>query len=135
MDYDEIDYEVEDHILTITLDRPDQLNAFTVKMQRQLVDAFDRADADDDVRVIIVTGRGRGFCAGADLSMGAEAFDTGAQAKLVGVSEADAIKASGSSSASARSNASTSWRCIFTVNALSWSGRSSVMVRMWSSTS
>ena len=99
MDYDEIDYEVEDHILTITLDRPDQLNAFTVKMQRQLVDAFDRADADDDVRVIIVTARGRAFCAGADLSMGAEAFDTGAQAKAVGVSEADAVKASGSTSA------------------------------------
>lgn len=99
MEYDEIDYEVHDHVLTLTLDRPDQLNAFTVKMQRQLIDAFDRADADDDIRVIIVTGRGRGFCAGADLSMGAAAFDTAAQAEKLGISEAAAVEASGSSSA------------------------------------
>jgi enoyl-CoA hydratase/carnithine racemase len=77
MAYEEIAYEVDDGLLTITLDRPDQLNAFTVTMLRELVDAFDRADADDDVRAIVVTGRGRAFCAGADLSAGATAFDYG----------------------------------------------------------
>jgi len=81
MDYDEIAYEVADRVLTITLDRPERLNAFTVSMQRQMVDAFDRADADDDVRAIIVTGRGRGFCAGADLSAGSDTFDADAAAE------------------------------------------------------
>lgn len=75
MEYEHIAYEIDDRVLTITLDRPDQLNAFTVRMQHELCDALDRADADDDVRAVIVTGRGRGFCAGADLSMGAETFD------------------------------------------------------------
>src|SRR5690242_11459357 len=98
MDYDQIAYEVDDRILTITLDRPDRLNAFTVPMQRQLVDAFDRADADDDVRAIIVTGRGRGFCAGADLSSGSDTFDAGAQAGKAGVGEVEAIASTGSSS-------------------------------------
>lgn len=78
MTYTEIDYEVADRIATITLDRPDKLNAFTVTMFKELIDAFDRIDLDDDVRAVIVTGRGRGFCAGADLSMGAETFDTSA---------------------------------------------------------
>jgi enoyl-CoA hydratase/carnithine racemase len=96
VEYQEIQYEVEDRVLTLTLDRPDALNAFTVTMQRELVDAFDRADADDDVRAIIVTGQGRGFCAGADLSMGAATFDTGAAADAAGVSEADVVAASGS---------------------------------------
>ena len=77
MGYEEISYEVDDGLLTITLDRPDQLNAFTVTMMRELLDAFDRADADDDVRAVVVTGRGRAFCAGADLSAGATAFDHG----------------------------------------------------------
>lgn len=59
--------EVADRIMTITLNRPDRLNAFTPRMATDLVRALDRADADDDVRVVIVTGAGRGFCAGADL--------------------------------------------------------------------
>jgi enoyl-CoA hydratase/carnithine racemase len=75
MGYEQIAYELEDGLLTLTLDRPDHLNAFTVTMLRELLDAFDRADADDAVRVVVVTGRGRAFCAGADLSAGATAFD------------------------------------------------------------
>ena len=75
MAYEHISYDVADGVLTITLDRPEQLNAFTGTMQNELIDACDRADADDNVRVIIVTGRGRGFCAGADLSGGPATFD------------------------------------------------------------
>jgi enoyl-CoA hydratase/carnithine racemase len=74
MDYEQILYSVDDHVATITLNRPDQLNAFTGRMMYELVDAFDRIDADDDVRVVIVTGAGRGFCAGADLSSGGDTF-------------------------------------------------------------
>ncbi|MDQ1695951.1 MAG: hypothetical protein QOJ03_1304 [Frankiaceae bacterium] len=74
-DYDEIGYDVSDGILTITLHRPDQLNAFTPVMKDELCDAFDRVDADDDVRVVVVTGAGRAFCAGADLSAGGDTFD------------------------------------------------------------
>lgn len=74
--YAQIDYEVDrQRVVTITLDRPERLNAFTPQMFRELMDAFDRADADDDVRAVIVTGRGRAFCAGADLSLGAQTFD------------------------------------------------------------
>lgn len=74
--YTQIDYELDDQrVVTITLDRPDKLNAFNPHMFRELMDAFDRADADDDVRAVIVTGRGRAFCAGADLSLGAQTFD------------------------------------------------------------
>ena len=64
-----------DGVLTITLDRPDRLNAFTTRMMHELIDAFDRADADDAVRAIIVTGAGRAFCAGADLGGGGDTFD------------------------------------------------------------
>ena len=77
MDYSDILYDVDDHVATITLNRPDQLNAFTNTMVREMIDAFNRADNDDDVRVVIVTGAGRGFCAGADLSSGAETFAKG----------------------------------------------------------
>jgi enoyl-CoA hydratase/carnithine racemase len=77
MEYQQITYEVADHIATITLNRPDQLNAFTGLMMREIIDAFDRTDADDDVRAVIVTGAGRGFCAGADLSGGGETFSRG----------------------------------------------------------
>lgn len=75
MNYEQILYHVEDNILTITLNRPDKLNAFTNVMLHELVDALDRADADDDVKAIIFTGAGRGYCAGADLSAGSGAFD------------------------------------------------------------
>lgn len=75
MDYEQIRYVVADHIATLTLDRPDKLNAYSVLMMEEMIDAFDRADADDDVRAVIVTGTGRAFCAGADLEMGAKVFD------------------------------------------------------------
>jgi enoyl-CoA hydratase/carnithine racemase len=75
MAYETISYDVEDRVLTVTLDRPEKLNAFNPTMCAEMIDAFDRADADDDIRAIIVTGRGRGFCAGADLSSGSGAFD------------------------------------------------------------
>jgi enoyl-CoA hydratase/carnithine racemase len=77
MEYQQITYQVADRIATITLNRPDQLNAFTGLMMREIIDAFDQVDADDDVRVVIVTGAGRGFCAGADLSGGGETFSRG----------------------------------------------------------
>ncbi|MFJ8996178.1 enoyl-CoA hydratase-related protein [Streptomyces sp. NPDC102279] len=66
-EYENIRYEVSEGIATITLDRPDRLNAFTRAMGREINAAFDTADADDNVRVVILTGAGRGFCAGADL--------------------------------------------------------------------
>src|SRR3954471_17197407 len=75
MDFSEIRYEVADGVLTITLNRPDRLNAFTPTMMSELIEAFDAADHDDDVRAVIVTGEGRGFCAGADLARGGETFD------------------------------------------------------------
>ena len=80
MSYTEIAYEVADGVATITLDRPERLNAFTTTMQRELVAAFDEVDADDGVRAVIVTGRGRAFCAGADLGGGGATFDATAHA-------------------------------------------------------
>ncbi len=77
--YEQIIYEVSDGVLTITLNRPDKLNAFTHTMMSEMIDAFDRADADDDIRAIIVTGAGRAFCAGADLSSGGNTFDSDAR--------------------------------------------------------
>ena len=76
MDYEQILYDVDEKILTITLNRPEKLNAYTGTMQAEIIDALDRADADDDVKAIIFTGAGRGFCAGADLSAGGKTFDS-----------------------------------------------------------
>ena len=73
--FTQISYDVDDRVATITLDRPDRLNAFTPTMARELIAAYDRADADDAVRAIVLTGRGRGFCAGADLGRGGASFD------------------------------------------------------------
>jgi enoyl-CoA hydratase/carnithine racemase len=73
-DYRTLDWSVADRILTLTLDRPDQLNAFTVTMAEELVDAFGRASADDEVAAVVVTGRGRAFCAGMDLSADGNVF-------------------------------------------------------------
>jgi enoyl-CoA hydratase/carnithine racemase len=74
--YEHILCDVEDGIMQITLNRPDKLNAYTATMGAELARAFDAADVDDAVRVVLVTGAGRGFCAGADMSAGAGAFDT-----------------------------------------------------------
>src|SRR5256885_12491096 len=73
--WEQIRYDVTDGVLTITLHRPDKLNAFTATMAGELIAAFDAADDDDDVRVVVVTGAGRAFCAGADLSGGGDTFD------------------------------------------------------------
>jgi enoyl-CoA hydratase/carnithine racemase len=75
MDYQQILYAVDAGILTLTLNRPERLNAFTARMMHELLDAFERADADDAVRAVIVTGAGRAFCAGADLGSGGGTFD------------------------------------------------------------
>jgi enoyl-CoA hydratase/carnithine racemase len=80
--YEQILYAVEDGIATITLNRPEKLNAFTNAMRLELIAAFDQVDADDAVRAVIVTGAGRAFCAGADLSGGATTFDYAARGAI-----------------------------------------------------
>jgi enoyl-CoA hydratase/carnithine racemase len=77
--FETIRLEVEDGIATLTLNRPDKLNAFNTQMMQEMIAAFDQTDADDSVRVVIVTGAGRAFCAGADLSAGAATFDYSAR--------------------------------------------------------
>jgi enoyl-CoA hydratase/carnithine racemase len=75
MSYEQILTSVDDGVLTITLNRPERLNAWTQTMGAELIAAFDAADADDAVRAIVITGAGRGFCAGADLGAGGATFD------------------------------------------------------------
>jgi enoyl-CoA hydratase/carnithine racemase len=75
LDFEQIAIDLDDRVLTITLNRPERLNAWTETMCRELIAAFDRADTDDEVRAVVVTGAGRGFCAGADLAGGGETFD------------------------------------------------------------
>src|SRR5690348_6939838 len=74
MEFEQITTDLTDHVLTITLNRPDRLNAWTQTMFSELMEAFDRADADDEVKAIIVTGAGRAFCAGADLERGGDTW-------------------------------------------------------------
>ena len=73
--YETLLLDVQDGIATVTLNRPEKMNAFTTQMRDDLVAAFDATDADDAVRVVIITGAGRAFCAGADLSSGGKTFD------------------------------------------------------------
>src|SRR5215212_223652 len=73
--FETITLDVEDGVALLTLNRPDKLNAFNTQMMRDMIAAFDATDADDAVRAVIVTGAGRGFCAGADLSAGGATFD------------------------------------------------------------
>jgi len=80
MPYETILTDLAENIFTITINRPDKLNALNLTMIRELLDAFDQADADDAVRAVIVTGAGRAFCAGADLSLGGGTFDREARA-------------------------------------------------------
>jgi enoyl-CoA hydratase/carnithine racemase len=68
-------YDVTDHIATITLNRPERMNAFTAEMRDDLIAAFDKTDADDNVKAVIVTGAGKAFCAGADLGSGGNTFN------------------------------------------------------------
>jgi enoyl-CoA hydratase/carnithine racemase len=86
----DIAVDIADRVMTITLDRPDRLNAFTVTMQREMCAAFDQADEDPDVRAVVVTGRGRGFCAGADLEAGGSSFDVDAGSTATGSGDARA---------------------------------------------
>ncbi len=72
-------YAVQDGVATITLNRPERMNAFTAQMRDDIISALDAADADDDVRAVIFTGAGRAFCAGADLSSGGQTFDYAAR--------------------------------------------------------
>ncbi|WP_415356225.1 crotonase/enoyl-CoA hydratase family protein [Halioglobus sp. Uisw_031] len=74
MSYNTLRYETADCILTLTLNRPEHLNAFTVEMGHELIEAFNRASSDDDVRAIVVTGQGKAFCAGMDLSVDGNVF-------------------------------------------------------------
>lgn len=74
MAYETLLWQVEERVLTLTLSRPDQLNAFTVQMAHELIDAFERASEDDDVGAVVVTGAGRAFCAGMDLSSSGNVF-------------------------------------------------------------
>lgn len=73
--FETLRYEVADRVATITLDRPDKLNAYNTTMMAELVAAFDRTDADDDVGCVLITGAGRAFCSGADISGGNAAFE------------------------------------------------------------
>ncbi|XVQ12705.1 crotonase/enoyl-CoA hydratase family protein [Spirillospora sp. CA-255316] len=75
MSYTQIEYGVQDGIATVTLNRPDRMNAYTNRMRRETLDVLDRIDADDDVRAVVFTGAGRAFCAGADLGGGGGSFD------------------------------------------------------------
>lgn len=73
--FETIKLDVANGVATLTLNRPDRMNAFTDQMVRDMIAAFDQTDANDDVRVVIVTGAGRAFCAGADLGGGGATFD------------------------------------------------------------
>lgn len=105
----EIEYTVDDGVATIVLDRPDRLNAFTATMAGELIAAFDASDADDAVRAVIVTGRGRGFCAGADLGRGGSTFDAtdvDRAAERADVGEIGGVKRDGGGTVSLRIAAS-----------------------------
>lgn len=84
MAYSTLEFSIEDGVALIRLNRPDAMNAFTAEMGAEIADAFDRTDADPAISAVVVTGAGRAFCAGADLSLGAETFNAVAQAQAGG---------------------------------------------------
>ncbi len=82
LEFEQIKLDVDDHIATLTLNRPERLNAFTREMMAEIIAAFDHIDSNDDIRVVVVTGAGRGFCAGAELGdAGGDTFDAGARGR------------------------------------------------------
>lgn len=85
MSYETLLCEVRDHILTITLNRPDRMNAFTTPMAHEVIDALSSANDNDDVRAIVFTGAGRAYCAGADLGSGSKTFDYGEASETVDI--------------------------------------------------
>lgn len=85
--YETITLSIANNVATLTLNRPDRMNAFTEQMAREMIAAFDATDANDDVRVVIVTGAGRAFCAGADLGAGGATFDYEKRLAARGVEE------------------------------------------------
>ncbi len=95
VEFKEIKLEISDRIATITLNRPDKLNAFTGIMAHEVISAFDATDANDEVRAVIVTGAGRGFCAGADLSRGSGTFDAGSAGDNPGTEDPSRIRDGG----------------------------------------
>lgn len=116
MDTTRIRYDVHDGVATITLARPDLLNVFDVPMMREMIAALDEVDADDAVRAVVVTGDGRAFCAGADLSAGGDSFDyeTVASAAKVRSSRSSSRRSNGSDGRAATASCVTAagfWRC------------------------
>src|SRR5271170_6401043 len=91
-------YQVDDRVATVTLNRPDKLNAWTAVMEREVRAAMEEADKDENVRVIVLTGAGRGFCAGADMSL----LSTVAEKGLDEARRAQAVQPTGSSAKGAR---------------------------------
>ncbi|MDT0582130.1 MULTISPECIES: crotonase/enoyl-CoA hydratase family protein [Alteromonadaceae] len=93
MQYNTIEYTVKDLILTLSLNRPEQMNAFTVEMANELIHAFNRASDDDEVSAIVVTGNGRAFCAGMDLTREGNVFglDESQQPSLDDMQQSDRL--------------------------------------------
>ncbi len=89
-DFEQIKLEVADHVATLTLNRPERLNAFTQQMMNEVIAAFDHIDANDDIRAVVVTGAGRGFCAGAELGdAGGDTFNAGSRGRDASVINRD----------------------------------------------
>jgi enoyl-CoA hydratase/carnithine racemase len=89
MGYETLLTEVEGGVMTITMNRPDRMNAFTERMMLEWLDVLDAVDGDDAIRAVIVTGAGRGFCAGADLEAGGGTFDSGGEGGAPGATPRD----------------------------------------------
>ncbi len=100
--FETITLEVKDNIATITLNRPERMNAFNLTMKDELIAAFDQTDADDDVRAVIVTGAGKAFCAGADLSSGGDTFDYEARKSEAGDQMSNGVNRDGGGMVSLR---------------------------------